>query len=221
MKINKLYIILLIFYGIIVSSRALADSYECGSFIPIDGIGPWDYYDPKNWVPVRGSKHGHLINLVESAHFTSNVENLISGQSGPIANDIDYTLKRIPNHPRALLAVSRFQREGRKSTLPNDPKYTVDCYFDRAIRFRPKNATTHMLYAIHLHKVKNYVKAEKEYLISESLNPDDPEIHYNMGLFYYDRKQYKKAKYHAKKAYAKHYPLPGLKNKLKKINAWP
>ena len=79
---------------------------------------------------------------------------------------------------------------------------------------------SHMLKAMYLHLKKKYKEAEKEYLISESLDGENPELLYNMGLLYYNVKKYKKAEAYAKRAYGKGYQLPGLKNYLKGVGYW-
>jgi TPR repeat protein len=50
--------------------------------------------------------------------------------------------------------------------------------------------------------------------------PDNATAHYNLGLLYFDKKNYSKAKVHAEKAYALNFPLPGLRNRLKKVGKW-
>ena len=52
------------------------------------------------------------------------------------------------------------------------------------------------------------------------LAPEDPTINYNAGLAYLKKKEYDKARQHAKKAYELGFPLPGLKNKLVEAGKW-
>ncbi|MDH5693088.1 MAG: hypothetical protein OEZ47_08305 [Gammaproteobacteria bacterium] len=199
------------------------DSTQCNPVPNPDGIGPWDYYDPKNREDDFRTSNiaGGNIHLVEKAHFTQKVENLISGESSYLYWDIEYTLRRIPNHPRALWAASRYERSDKYVPHPKgQPRYSAECYFDRAIRFQPDNAITHMLYAMHMQMGDRIKEAEGEYKLALDLDPNHPEIRYNVGLFYFKRKNYDKAYEHAVAAYDKGYPLPGLKNMLKGVKKW-
>lgn len=176
-------------------------------------FGPFDYTR-------RHSIPAIKLSVVEKHHFNSVVESLAGGMTskGPYG-DLNYTLRAWPNHPRALNSMSIFhfreKRMGRKLRPP------PECWFKRALSFSPKDATAHTLYGIYLHKSKKYKAAEKIYLKSLELDPDSTYANYNYGLFLVERKKYKKAKQHAKKVYARSFPLLGLKNKLKKAGHWP
>src|SRR5262249_50846206 len=72
----------------------------------------------------------------ESYHFPQNAELLQSGTSGNLGADISFTLRAFPNHPRALTAMIRLgQRD--HTTQPRGSTYTVDCWVERAVAFRP------------------------------------------------------------------------------------
>jgi hypothetical protein len=53
------------------------------------------------------------------------------------------------------------------------------------------------------------------------MQPDSMDVHYNLGLFYIEAREFDKAVFHAKEAYSLGYPLPGLKNRLKQLGHWP
>ena len=185
-----------------------------------NAYGPFDYFDPATHGRAPGSKN--RIHVVERVHFSSSVQRL-KGRTSSLMGDLDYTLRAIPNHPRALLAVSKLER--RVGRLPQEPNNTwlrtADCYFDRALRLTPQNPIVHMIYGIHLHAINDLKKALKHYKIAERLNPESAELAYNMGLLYVDLKQYENAKKYAKQAYARDYPLAGLKNMLAEVGQWP
>jgi len=174
------------------------------------GYGPFDY-------TIRNQLLDKLA-LVEKHHFSPNVEALIKGESGSLLSDIDYTLRAWPNHHRALNSLSRYNL-----LFPKKPKLKtpVECYFQRAINFSPKDATTSMLYAIHLHKTKRYKTAQKLYAQAIKLSPNNPVIRYNYGLLLFDLKKYALAQKQAVIAYNENFPLNGLKNKLKRVKHWP
>ena len=172
------------------------------------GYGPFDYTNPTD--------RGKPLHLVEMAHFTPPIENLMHGRSGKLGGELNYTLMAFPNHHRALYSVIRYALNYKKNTLQNSP----ECYLQRAIKFKPDDAVVHMLYGIYLHKKHKYKMAMEQYLLAEKLEPHSPELHYNLGLLYFDLKNYPEAVAQARRAYAKGYPLPGLKEKLKSVGVW-
>ena len=152
--------------------------------------------------------------MVENVHFTSNVESLKSGQTSGAdpMGDIAYTLNAFPNHHRALWSVSRLQFKQGKPTKPS-----AECLLERAIRFSPQDVAVRVIYGAHLHKAGKLNEALQQYLAAEKINPKWAELHNNIGLLYFDLKQYAQAKQHAQLAYQLGYPLPGLRNKLKRV----
>ncbi|MCI0653152.1 MAG: tetratricopeptide repeat protein [Methylococcaceae bacterium] len=174
------------------------------------GFGPFDYLERRQL--------GKELKLVEDHYFTKKVETLVSGQEGPIGHDIDYTLRAWPNHHRALVSSIRYA-DREKGKLEEDVP-PPECYLQRAINFSPKDAIPHLLFAIYLHKLGFQEKALQQYKQAEDINPNNPELHYNLGLLLVSMKQYEEAKIHARKAYQAGYPLPGLKRQLTKLGYW-
>lgn len=174
------------------------------------GFGPYDYNHP----PSKAALY-----VVESHHFTRSVQQLDENHSDnhtSLIGNLDYTLRAFPNHPRALWAMIRlYLRHGR----PNNPQSEyppAECYLQRAIAFRPKDAVLYMLYGIYLHLAGMPDKAVPYYKKSLRLDPDSAEAQYNFGLLLVDQKKYTEALRHARKAYALGYPLPGLRERLRK-----
>lgn len=194
----------------------------CGSLK--NHYGPFDYTnvdDYKNRLPI-----------VESYHFTLEVESLIRGKSGALWAELDYTLRAFPNHHRALYAMLRYDiRERQKSQQINRPyqppvsergfPVTAACYFDRALRWRPNDPNVHLIYGIYLQRTGKLDQALERYKISEKLQPNSADLQYNLGLAYFQKKDYMLAKQHARRAYQLGYPLPGLRNQLKRVGQWP
>lgn len=171
----------------------------------------YDYNDPED--------RRHQLKLVEIAHFTPNIENLLHGNSGTLGGELSYTLMMFPNHYRALAAFGKLSlRE--KRLKPRGAKYSVGCFFDRAIRFRPNDAMVRMAYGNYLLKAEQPDKAVEQLQIAASLQPENPTINYNLGLLYVQRKDYEQARTYAKKAYELDFPLSGLKNQLIKAGKW-
>lgn len=174
--------------------------------------GPFDY--------TAKHKHTKELFLVESAHFTTEVESLVRGNTTTLPyGDIAYTLRAWPNHHRALNAISRYnlRLKRQKKTI----KIPAECWFQRAISFSPSDATVYMLFGIYLHNSTRYKMAENNYNISLQFDPENIQTHYNFGLLLVDRRRYEEAKKHAQFVYANNYPLPGLKNKLADAGYWP
>lgn len=159
------------------------------------------------------------LGIVEQFHFTPNVENLIHGNSASLGGEIDYTLMHFPNHHRALSAMASLALK-EKTPRPKGAGYSVDCYFDRAIRFRPDDGVVHMVYGIYLSKLGKAEQAIEQLREAVRLQPENANINYNLGLLYLAEKDYEQAKTYAKKAYALGFSLPGLKNKLMRAGKW-
>lgn len=182
---------------------------HCGNFK--QWLGPFDYTNYEH-------REQHL-DVVEFHHFTKNVENLISGHTSFIGGDLDFVLTRFPNHHRALVSMSKLALRD-KTNKPDGAKYSVLCYFDRAIRFKPNDATVRYVFSSYLLETNKFDMALEQLDIASKLEPDNPAINYNLGLLYFEKKNYDKAILFAKKAYSKNFPLPGLKNKLSNIGKW-
>lgn len=158
-------------------------------------------------------------NLVERFHFTPSVETLRKGNTGYLGGDIGYTLHVFPNHPRALLAMARLGRKER-TTKPRSAGYTVECYFERALRFAPDDALVKVLYASWLVGEKRVDDARAQLKQAEKLKPDEASILYNLGLVYADVGDYDKALGYAHRAYGAGIGLPGLRERLKRVGRW-
>jgi tetratricopeptide (TPR) repeat protein len=167
--------------------------------------GPYDYNDPM--------ARNELLPKVEQHHFTPNVEMLRAGQSGTISSDLSYTLRAFPNHPRALDAVSRYVLKGGRLIDPSIP--TADCFFKRAMAFRPDDETVRMLFANYLTRRGERDDARAQYEKALELAPESAETNYNAGLFFLQDGDLARAKKLAEVAYANGYPLPGLREKIR------
>ncbi len=180
----------------------------CADYVP--GKPGGDYNDPTD-------REG--LTVVEQFHFTPAVEGLIKGASGPLGGDIGYTLDHFPNHHRALAAMMKLAlRE--KNRKPPGARYTIDCYFERATRFRPNDAKVRTLHGSYLLAIGRQDDALEQLEKAAALEPANPTAHYNLGLLYVQKQQYDQARASAHKAYGMGFPLPGLKNKLVAAGQW-
>ncbi|MGK5065123.1 ABC transporter permease [Janthinobacterium sp. LB3P112] len=159
------------------------------------------------------------LSVVEKFHFSRAVETLTQGMTGSLGGDISYTLEHFPNHHRALASMAKLGLR-LKSAQPHGARYTVSCYFERAIAFAPHDVTARMVYGNYLLATGQDAMALEQLDSASRLAPEQATIQYNLGLMYVKKKEYDKASAHAQKAYALGFPLPGLKNKLKAAGKW-
>lgn len=182
------------------------DDFSCGALQ--NAYGPYDYRSDRD-----------KLGVVESFHFTPEVANLIRGKSGHIGGDLDYTLRAFPNHPRALMAMVQLG-EREKKTKVFGAQYSVECYLHRAIRFRSDDPTAKMIYANYLVKNRRSKDALDQLNDAASLNDSNSSLDYNIALVYLELKEYDQALAYAHKAYQAGFPLPGLRDRLKRAGKW-
>jgi len=172
--------------------------------------GPFDY---RNAPP-------KILDLVQRYHFTESVATLAGGSTASnVAADISYTLRWFPNHPRALMAMAELARREKKDPPKGSP-YTVQCWFQRAIEFRPDDEKVRAIYGVTLLRDGKRSQAIEQLTKALAMAPDDANAHYNLGLAYFGDKRYEEALAQAKAAYALGFPLPGLRDMLKRENQW-
>ncbi len=194
---------------------------ECGP-VPLPGAaGPYDYVD---------SKYAWNLNDISQNHWVVAQRELKDKRIQWALYQMNYLLIRVPNHYPALFELGRIQQQypgvtynpalaGKDEVLEFPP--TPECYFNRAFRYRPNDATLRMLYGMYFHKTGKLDDALTEYLKAEDMDPESSEIQYNLGLIYVDLKDYDAAVVHARKAYDLGYPLAGLRKKLAAAGKWP
>lgn len=179
----------------------------CGGIVT-NAYGPYDYRKDKD-----------RLTVVESYHFTAKVEALIAGQSDYIGGDLDYTLRAFPNHHRALLSLTRFGERLKTDNVPYT-KWTVRCYYLRALAFKPDDTTVRMLYATYLHRRQLKDEALKQLEVAKSMAENAPFTQYNIGLIYADIGEYEQALEQAHIAMALGFTNPELKTRLQAVNRW-
>jgi len=180
----------------------------CGSLE--NAFGPFDYR----------TVDGQSKYLVESAHFPPQVETLRAGISSTIGGDIDYTLRAIPNHPRALMSMVRLS-ERHNALQPPGARYPVECYFDRAVRFTPDDAMVRVLYGDYLTKRDRSNEARQQLAAAEAHAATDAQVVYNLGLAHLELKDYEKAVKFAKQARQMGIEFTGLQQRLQRAGKWP
>lgn len=159
------------------------------------------------------------ITIVTDHHFTSNVEFLIKGNASYLGGDLDYTLRAIPNHPRALVSMMRFGERLQADQVPH-AKYPVECYFERAVRFRPEDTTVRMLFATFLNKKQRKDEALFHLRAAQKAASDNPFTHYNLGLVFFEMGEFELSADAARSAQSMGFPRTDLIDRLKGAGKW-
>jgi len=183
----------------------------CGSLE--NAYGPFDYTNAQHF--------REMLPRVERVHFDAGVESLRGHAQHPnqLGGDLDYTLRAFPNHHRALYSMARYyltKRSFKRAPL----RYTAQCYFERAMAFKPGDGVVRMVYGVYLYKAGSLKEATRRFREALELSPNDAEVHYNLGLVLVETKKWDDAKIHAQKAYELGHPMPGLRNKLQRAGHW-
>jgi len=191
-----------------IPSIAQTGDPACGPLA--NSFGPFDYR----------TERGEKLHMVEGAHFLPYIEMLVRGKTnltpGP---DIAYTLRAFPNNHRALLAMMRLgEKENRPK--PGGSTYTVECWFNRAVQFRPDDTTVRMIYSTYLSKNKRVPEAVTQLEQATAMAKDNPFTHYNIGLVYFDMQIYDKALMQAHRAIALGFERTQLRDLLEKAGQW-
>lgn len=196
-------------FACFAASGSLAQTVgSCGALSSPGQYGPYDYRNQRNMLPV-----------VENAHFTADIESLIRGKTSSVGAEIDYTLRAIPNHHRALISMMRLG-EKEKTPKPNGSNYSVECWFERAITFRPDDSIVRMIYSTYLGKNGRLPQAITQLEIATTHAKDSAFTHYNIGLHYFDLKNYDRALVQAHKAMELGFTQTALRDQLQGAGKW-
>ncbi len=193
------------------------------SYSLANAYGPYDYTNPEHFsarLPIVNSHH-YTQEIIRSAQ-------RISDRPLPpldIVDNLDYTLRAFPNHHQALNSIADYLLYLSKNDNNRYRELTKrfrkpECYFERAIRFKPSDATVHLIYGVFLVKKKNLKRALEEMETALKLRKDNPEVLYNIGLIYYKQNNLEKAAEYAKRAYNLGFLLPFLRDELKRRGKW-
>jgi tetratricopeptide (TPR) repeat protein len=184
--------------------------------------------EPSVCGPLENSAYGPLDyrtstlpqrKLVENAHFTEDQFTLRRGKTSKLGWDIGYTLRAFPNHPRALLAMQRLV-EKEKRNPPDEAIYTIECYYERALRFQRDDHVVRMLYANFLIGKGQPDTAVQQLDYVLNLQGEDAYTQYNVGLLFFDMKNYDRALEHAHKAMSLGFNRQELKERLAAAGRW-
>jgi tetratricopeptide (TPR) repeat protein len=160
-----------------------------------------------------------LLNVVERVHFTPGIEKLTAKPPQYLAQDLSYTLNKFPNHYRALDAISRLSVKVGEPH-PRGSDYSVDCWFQRAVVFQPKDAVVRLTYAIHLERLGKYQEALKHTEAGLRLDPKNAKILYYAARFNLRLGNADEARRYALDAQAAGFPIDDLREELIALGHW-
>ncbi|PWV61118.1 tetratricopeptide repeat protein [Plasticicumulans acidivorans] len=165
----------------------------------------------------------NLLWLVEKTHLDPFL-NDPSGLQKNFTSDLLYTLQMFPNDYKALNVLIEYA-ENYGGEFPNPNKTPsmpdVDCLFETAVKKAPNDPIVRQLFGVRKFRRGDYEAAIENFDEANRLGLRSAELDYNLGLSYFKVGQLDKAKEYAKQAYAKGYPLLGLKKKLIEAKYWP
>lgn len=154
---------------------------------------------------------------IKRNHYDPAVARMRAGEySHTVIADLNFLLRGWPNHYPALEALIRYDLAG--GQMYEFP--TIACYFQRARRFAPDDVNVLLHEGFYFWKKGNAARAVESYEEALAIDPSSADTHYNLGLVYLELAEFEKASRHARAAYAAGYPLPGLRNRLKKAGHW-
>lgn len=175
-------------------------------------FGPYDYR----------SATKPTLDMVERIHFTPGIEIMTTPGTTTLANmaaDVAYTLHVFPNHHRALITMMRLG-ERHKSDQPPGAKFTVECYFWRAVQYKPDDNVARLLYVQFLAKNGQKDRALGQLQEAQRQAGNNPMSAYNIGLVAYDLGAYELALAQAHAAAADGFPRKELEERLRKSGHW-
>lgn len=184
-------------------------SNVCGSLALRPGeSGPFDYRTDRK-----------EVEFIEGNHFQPQVEALVRGVSGTVGDELAFMLAVVPNHHRVLVALVRYG-EKLKWAPAYGLRFSYDCYFERAMRFRPNDATVRLIYATYLNKVSRTREALQQLAYAADAAGDNGFTQYNVGLIYAEMKQYDLARAQAHKAWSLGFSRTELREQLMAAGKW-
>jgi len=170
--------------------------------------GPYDYRVDRS-----------RIAFIESNHFLPQVQALTGGVSGTIGGELSFLLRHVPNHHKALLLLITYG-ERLKWVQPSGLIYPYECWYERAIRWKPDDAVARMIYAMYLNKHSRTKDALVQLNSAAAVAGDSGFTHYNVGLVYLEMKEYDLALARAHTAQALGFERTELRDRLKAVGKW-
>lgn len=190
---------------------ATAVFLNCGSLSPAQGQDRInrDFYNPGT-----GNERADWTNA-HKFHLQPAFDEMKLGRWKSARDNFEFILRYFPNSPQALNGISELC-DLKWSSAQCD----ADSWFEKAVAVNPSVATTWVIYGLHFQRKKRLSEAVEKFQYALTLEPNNINGRYNLGLAYFDLKEYEKANEQAQISYALGAPLPGLRDMLKRVGAW-
>ena len=133
-----------------------------------------------------------------------------------VMRNLHFVLHKIPNHEKALRLLIEWDLAGGQDTNYAPPR----CYFAWARSFAPDDMVVWNYGAYYFWRKGDVRRAEQWWGRALTLDPENAELHYNLGLLALQESDYESARAHARAAYQAGYPLPGLRDALEQAGQW-
>jgi hypothetical protein len=177
---------LLLALAVLMPTAAMGQGRDapCGNPF-VNHFGPFDYR----------TASAATRKLVEDFHFTIGVESMTRPATTmfhEMANDVEYTLRVFPNHHRALITMGRLADRFKRDPPPGT-NLTVECWFDRALRFRPDDTVARSLYAQFLQRRNRRDEAVLQLDLAAGEAGESALSLHNIGLVYLEFGEIEKA----------------------------
>ena len=187
-----------------------------GAF-PVTALGQGGESGNRDYYHARDTSEGeHDLRTVETYHLGPGMNHMKSkDEYSQALADFEFILRVFPNHPQALALTSELC-----DIKWRNPRCDVTQWFERAIQRNPGASQTYMLYGMHFHRLNKLPQAVENYKQAIALSPASANAHYNLGLAYFDAKEFDLANREAQVSYALGIPLPGLRDKLTRAGKW-
>lgn len=189
----------------------LAAQSPCGNPF-VNHFGPWDY---------RSARKADR-EIVERRHFTMGIQTMTKPENTmmhDMAQDVAYTLNVFPNHHQALLVMEKLAQRHRQDPPPGSG-HSIDCWYERAVRFTPNDAVVRLMFARHLARTQRQEAALAQIAVATELAQDNPITHYSIGLIHFELGRHEQALRQAHIAEKLGWPIDGLKQQLMAAGRW-
>jgi hypothetical protein len=188
---------------------------ECGGYSGI--FGPMDFR----------TVHPGDRRVVEAYHLDRDVAIFLSGRvegqlvrsSGPIAPNLVYTVRSMPNHPVALLVLEQLGRR-LKSERPQNLEWPLECIYVRAFTLVPDDPVVWAMYGIYLAHRGRAEEAASNLDRASAMLQNNGALQYQMGLANFAIRRWTEAQLNAMLAERSGFSPPGLRAQLRELGKW-
>jgi tetratricopeptide (TPR) repeat protein len=154
-----------------------------------------------------------------SRYKTEAQKNLKDSYLGQANTEMAYTYERIPESSPIYASVA--VNMARVTAAMGQTEEAVKIV-EHAVSAHPDDPRPYIGLSVLYRDLKKLDQARDALLRGDTATGgNSAEIHYTLGLIYFELNDFDHSVEYAQKAYAKNYPLPGLQDKLRRAGHWP